>query len=109
MNAPDPNITMTDASAPRISPWLHSSRQPRLPSSELSKQRVVLRHKAKVYHACPKTAHKRGGMSWIWEHGTELRRTNMKKPDWLHLRLVGTLGFVALSVVDASRVYRCSV
>jgi hypothetical protein len=57
--------------------------EPHLPSSELSKQRVVLRHKGKVYHACPKTAHKRGGMSWIWEYGTKLRRTNMKKPDWL--------------------------
>jgi hypothetical protein len=60
MTEPDPDIIMADASAPRVSPWSHSSRQPRLPS-ELPKQRVVLRHKGKVYHACPKTAHERGG------------------------------------------------
>src|SRR6266516_1331057 len=83
MTDPDPDIIMTDTPAPRGSPWSQSSRQPRLPSSELSKQRVLLRHKGKVYHACPKTANKRGGTSWTWDYGTELRRTNTKKPDWL--------------------------
>jgi hypothetical protein len=48
MTEPDPDIIMADASAPRVSPWSHSSRQPRLPS-ELPKQRVVLRHKGQVY------------------------------------------------------------
>ena len=80
----DLDIAMIDANpVPKVSPWTQSSHQPRLHSSELGKQRVVLRHNEKVYHACPKTVYKRGGMSFIWEYGTELRRTGVKKPDWL--------------------------
>ena len=36
-----------------------------------------------MYSAVPKTAQKRGGISWIWQYGTELRRQGIKKPDWL--------------------------
>jgi hypothetical protein len=50
MTEPDPDIIMADVSAPKVSPWSHSSRQPRLPS-ELPKQRVVPRHKGKVWAA----------------------------------------------------------
>jgi hypothetical protein len=40
-------------------------RSRRLDSSDLFKQRSVLKYKGYVYHACPKTAQKRGGYSFI--------------------------------------------
>jgi hypothetical protein len=81
MSGTDPDVIMTDTTTPTQTWSLPRSR--RLDSSDLSKQRSVLKHKGHVYHACPKTAHKRGGYSFIWEHGTELRRKGIKKPDWL--------------------------
>src|SRR3954465_14330944 len=37
-----------------------------------------------MYTICRKTASKRGGTSWIWKNGTELRQVgNLSKKAWL--------------------------
>ena len=53
-------------------------------TKDLGNLRYEIRRGGKVYRAVPKTAYKRGRYSWIWDHGTELRRDGTRKPDWLY-------------------------
>ena len=82
----DLDITMTDvlsSSTTSPAPWNRALSTAWPPASSLASSRYVLRRKGQTHVACPKTANKRGGMSFIWEHGTEFRRKGVKKPDWL--------------------------
>jgi hypothetical protein len=82
----DLDITMTDvlpSSTTSPAPWSIASPISWPPASSLGSSRYVLRRKGQVHVACPKTAYKRGGMSFIWKYGTEFRRKGIKKLDWL--------------------------
>jgi hypothetical protein len=63
MSGTDPDIIITDTIILTQAWSLPRSR--RFNSSDLFKQRFILKHKSHVYHACPKTAHKRDGYSFI--------------------------------------------
>ena len=46
----------------------------------------VIKHELRRYTVCKKTANKRGGTSWIWQWGAELRDSSnpaAKHPHWL--------------------------
>jgi hypothetical protein len=46
----------------------------------------IIKHDLNKWVILEKTANKRGGTSWIWEYGPELRQLNKqpaKKPHWL--------------------------
>ena len=64
-------------------PFLVLARSAWPSASSLATSRYILRRKGHIYTAGPKIAHKRGIMSFIWDHGTEFRRKGLPKPDWL--------------------------
>jgi hypothetical protein len=82
MESADIDSPMSEA--PTRPLWSLPPPRTRLPSSELGPKRAVVRKEGKVYTACPKTAHSKGGMSWIWQYGTEMHRAGVLKPDWLY-------------------------
>ena len=61
----DLDIPMTDAQTSSITPLSLPQHPPRLLAEQVGPARITIKHGGEVYHSCPKTAHHRGGMSWI--------------------------------------------
>jgi hypothetical protein len=61
----DSDLDMPMTEAPRTS-WSIPQPTPRLLAEHVGPARIVIKHGGQVYRSCPKTAHHRGGISWIW-------------------------------------------
>jgi hemin uptake protein HemP len=60
------DLIMIDATTSTPAEAWSLPRPNRTQSSDLAQERTLIRHKGQMYRACPKTAQKRGGQSFIW-------------------------------------------
>jgi hypothetical protein len=79
-------LSSLTSSAPGRTSWSRASAAPLPKSTDPAFIGHIIKHELRKWVIVEKTANKRGGTSWTWEYGAELREVNKplaKKPHWL--------------------------